>query len=327
MPDWIGGDGHSTSQTYRLMAQTQMRGMSTSYERLCLAIADDADICSLIDRVPLPKRQPNLVLGAVRFLGGPVADPEEFCAYLRESWQAVEQIVLTHATQTNEPGRCATLLPQLATITGPVALLEVGASAGLCLYPDRYGYDYDRDEGGVASLGGGPPRFRCDLAAAAPPARLPDVVWRAGLDLHPLDVTSDEDVRWLEALIWPEQTTRFATLRDAIAVARAEPPRLVAGDLSRDLSALAAGAPTDATLVVFHSAVLAYVPPAGRDAFAAAIADLARVRRVVWLSNEAAGVVPGTGSVTAPSHSFVLARDGVPVAITGPHGQFYRGIE
>ena len=46
-------------------------------------------------------------------------------------------------TQTNEPRRCATLLPALAQLDGPLALLEVGASAGLCLYPDRYSYRYD----------------------------------------------------------------------------------------------------------------------------------------------------------------------------------------
>ena len=47
------------------------------------------------------------------------------------------------STKTNEPRRCAGLLPVLAGIAGPLALLEVGASAGLCLYPDRYSYSYD----------------------------------------------------------------------------------------------------------------------------------------------------------------------------------------
>ena len=50
--------------------------------------------------------------------------------------------ILERATQTNEVGRLATLYPALREIqpgAGPLlALLEVGASAGLCLYPDRY---------------------------------------------------------------------------------------------------------------------------------------------------------------------------------------------
>jgi hypothetical protein len=61
------------------------------------------------------------------------------------------------------------------------------------------------------------------------------------------------------------------------------------GDLLTDLPALAAEAPADATLVVYHSAVLAYVSPAGRQQFAATVRGLG----AVWLSSEGPGVVPG----------------------------------
>ena len=46
-------------------------------------------------------------------------------------------------------------------------------------------------------------------------------------------------------------------------VARRDPPRVVQGDLLKDLPDHARQAPPDATLVVFHSAVLAYVADAG----------------------------------------------------------------
>jgi hypothetical protein len=85
----------------------------------------------------------------------------------------------------------------------------------------------------------------------APPAGLPEVVWRAGLDLNPLDVTDAADLDWLEALTWPEHTHRRARLRAAAAIAAAEPPVLVPGDQVDDLPALAAQAPAGATLLVF----------------------------------------------------------------------------
>ena len=50
--------------------------------------------------------------------------------------------MLTRRTQTNEPARCATLLPALAQLPEPLALIEVGASAGLTLLFDRYSYEY-----------------------------------------------------------------------------------------------------------------------------------------------------------------------------------------
>jgi len=72
------------------------------------------------------------------------------------------------------------------------------------------------------------------------------VVWRAGLDLHPLDVTDPADLAWLDALIWPEHSRRRARLKAAAAIAAADPPLLMRGDLLDDLPALAAQAPAGA---------------------------------------------------------------------------------
>lgn len=319
MPDWIGTDGESTAQRYRAMGETQVRGVSPSYEAICLGVAGDDAVLTRLDTLPPAKRQPNLLLGAVRFVGGPVSSWPAFRTFVLDRWDDVEAVMAVKRTQTNEPRRCATLLPALAAVPGPLALLEVGASAGLCLYPDRYGYRFVSPGGGHEV--GGPPVLTCHVSGLVPlPVGVPAVVWRGGLDLNPLDVGDDEDVRWLEALIWPEQTDRFDRLHEAVAIARAEPPAIVVGNLLTDLAACAAAAPGGATLVVFHSAVLAYVDRAGRAAFADAVRALAAERPTVWISNEAPGVVAGTERPGETSR-FVLARDGVPLALTGPHGQ------
>lgn len=320
MPDWIGTDGRTTATRYRSMADSEVRGISPSYERLCLGVAEDFDVLARLDELPAPKRQPNLFLAAVRFLGGPVDDWPAFRSFVLAHWTDVSATMLDRRTQTNEPNRCATLLPILAGLPQPLALLEVGASAGLCLYPDRYGYDYVWNGAGVA-VGTGTPRLRCTVTGTwTQPAALPDVGWRCGLDLHPLDVTDDEDVRWLESLVWPEQTERFGVLREAVRAARTDPPRIVRGDLTTDLTAVAAKAPGNATLVIFHSAVLAYIDSEGRDAFAAEVRAVAEDRPTVWISNEAPGVVAGTEQPPGGPARFVLARDGVPLGLTGPHG-------
>lgn len=326
MPDWIGTDGQATATRYRSMAEREVRGVSPSYEQLCLGVAADADVLARLDTLPTPKRQPNLLLGAVRFLGGPVDGWPAFRSFVLDRWPDLAATMLARRTQTNEPNRCAPLLPLLVEIGTPVALLEVGASAGLCLYPDRYGYDYVWNGAGVA-VGAGTPRLRCTVTGDWPePAAPPEVAWRAGLDLHPLDVTDDEDVRWLESLVWPEQSERFYVLREAVRVARGDPPRIVTGDLTTDLAALAAQAPADATLVVFHSAVLAYVDSEGRDAFAKQVRAVAEQRPTVWISNEAPGVVAGTEQQPGGPSRFVLARDGVPLGLTGPHGASLDGL-
>jgi Uncharacterized protein conserved in bacteria (DUF2332) len=304
----------TTAASYRDFGSREARGVSPAYERLCAAVADDPALLALLDALPPDKRQPNLLFGVVRFLGGPVEEPAAFRAYVHAHWPAVAAQMRVRATQTNEAGRCAVLLPVLAALPQPLALVEVGASAGLCLYPDRYAYRY-----GDHVLGAGEPVLACAATGVPLPAARPEVVWRAGLDLNPLDVTDPADVSWLEALIWPEHAHRRARLRAAAAVAAADPPLLVRGDLVDDLPALVAKAPAGATLVVFHTSVLYQVSPPRRAAFTALVRGLPGH----WISNEGPEVLAFDGLPSPPDHSHhnVLALDGTPLAWTRGHGQ------
>ncbi|MEU5561704.1 DUF2332 domain-containing protein [Micromonospora musae] len=304
----------SIAADYADFAARELRGVSRAYERLALAISEDDELLDLLGTLPPAKRQPNLLFGVVRLLGGPVGDPAAFHDFVVTHWLAVAAELRVRATQTNEAGRCAVLLPLLAALPQPLALLEVGASAGLCLYPDRYAYRY-----GDRRLGAGEPVLECTADGLVPPTRLPEVVWRAGLDLNPLDVTDPADVAWLDALIWPEHAHRRERLRAATAVAAAEPPLLVRGDLVDDLPALAAEAPAAATLVVFHTSVLYQVPRPRRDAFV----DLVRGLPGHWISNEAPDVLPYDGLPDPPDAGLhnVLALDGTPLAWSRGHGQ------
>lgn len=300
---------------YAEFATREARGESDTYQRLALAVSTDARILALLAALPAAKQQPNLLFAVVRFLGGPLEEPDAFHDYILANWPAIRAHLLRRATQTNEAGRCAVLLPLLAALPQPLALLEVSASAGLCLYPDRYAYRY-----GDHRVGTGTPVLHCALVGAiAPPTRRPEVVWRAGLDLNPLDVRDPADLAWLDALIWPEHAHRRARLRAAAAVAAAEPPLLVRGDLVDDLPALAARAPRDATLVVFHTSVLYQVPPDRREAFVALVRDLPGH----WIANEDPTVLRYEGLPRPPDGAFhnVLALDGAPVAWTRGHGQ------
>ncbi|WP_255453321.1 DUF2332 family protein [Cryobacterium tagatosivorans] len=104
-------------------------------------------------------------------------------------------------------------------------------------------------------------------------------------------------------------------------VARAQPVEIVRGDLNEQVEALVARAPAGATVVVFHTAVLAYLDEEATRRFSATIARLP----VRWLSNEGQKVVPAVTENlrTDPTTStdFVLALDSEPIAFTQPHGR------
>jgi hypothetical protein len=315
----------STAENYRRWA-CEAHGRSPAYESLADAIAGDSAILGFLGTLPAAKRQPNLLFAAVRYLLGAAPGIRELRDVVSDRQAELSQLMLARRTQTNEPARCATLLPALARLPEPLALIEVGASAGLTLLFDRYSYDYDGHA--IAGSDPGAPVLRCGVRGHVPvPARIPAIAWRAGLDLNPLDVTSDEDMRWLSCLVWPGEGDRAERLEAAIASARRDPPQVYRGDLRNDLAALAARAPADATLVIYHSAVLAYVPAQDRERFAQAVASL----RAVWLSNEAPGVVPGTvlpAAVDGGPGPFVLVKDGrQPLAITDGHGEWVHWLD
>ena len=315
-----------TVEQYREFA-AHAADYSPCFEEWSIRVAEDPDVLGWLAVLPRPKRQPNLVFAAARWHG--VAAPGPYDALRRallDDDGTIRRTILERATQTNEAGRLATLVPAFAAVAGPgpLALLEVGASAGLCLYPDRYSYAWSTPDG-VRRIGAGP-----ELAARVEgPAPLPDrppvVAWRGGIDLNPLDVTDADQMAWLTMLVWPEHDDRRAQLLQAIEVAKAEPPALVRGDLLEELPALVEAAAEHGPVVVFHSAVIAYLTPADRARFHGLMTGLVRDGRCHWVSNEAVNVLPDlVGAAEAPDDhpGFVLGIDGRAVALTHGHGRW-----
>jgi hypothetical protein len=304
-----------TAQNYVAFA-AECRGRSPAYERLALAAAGDPVILTFLDTLPAAKRQPNLLFAGARYLLGAPADIGALRALVAGRSGELAAVMLARRTQTNEPARCATLLPALALLPQPLALLEVGASAGLTLLADRYSYDYD----GHLVAGADPlaPVLRCGTFGGVPlPGRVPEIAWRAGLDLNPLDVADDDDMHWLRCLLWPGEGDRESRLAAAIETARRLPPLVHRGDLLTATAAVASQAPPDATLVIYQSAVLAYLSREQRAEFARSVARLG----AVWLSNESPGVLPGIRVAARESRNFVLVRDGTQaLALTDAHG-------
>lgn len=310
------------SARYVHFADTEARGRSPLYEKLARAVAEDREALGFLSTLPDLKRQPNLLLAAVRHLFGTPTGWPNFRQALLAHPDAVRSLMLERSTQTNEPARCAALLPVLARLPQPLALLEVGTSAGLCLLPDLYSYDYGRQVIHAPAMDFESPVFRCSAGETTPlPAAVPQVVWRAGLDLSPIDAADPAQVAWLETLVWPEQTTRLANLGAAARVAAAVKPRILKGDLrGSEFARLCNEAPREATLVVFHTAVLDYVSdPADREAFA----EQAMRLSPYWVSNEFPRAFPSVAARAGtnwPSGRFLLSVNGSPVAWTDPHG-------
>ncbi|MGZ8352750.1 MAG: DUF2332 domain-containing protein [Allosphingosinicella sp.] len=211
---------------------------------------------------------------ADRYPPNPLPDEDTLWAALRPVLAEPELLPwLDGAPQTNEVGRSAVLMSGLLVVADlfpqPVDLLELGASAGLNLVLDRYGYDL----GGVrAGDPESPLQLRPEWKGGPPPDAPVEVVRRRGVDLHPLDVRSDGGR--LLAYAWPDQARRLAQLEAALAMAAEDPPIVEAGEAGDWLEARL-GEPGEAgvTRVVLHSIAFQYFPPATKARIAAAMEE------------------------------------------------------
>lgn len=316
----MDAETRAVQERYARFARDEAAGRSAVYEDWASTIAADADAAAILARIPATYRQPPLVFAVARLLGAAESTGEALAAWLADHADEVVAEASARSLQTNEPLRCAALLPALAEIDGPIALLEIGASAGLCLYPDRYSYRYADGPSLDPEAGPSSVVLHSALTGAVPVLRLPHVVWRAGIDLAPLDAAVESDRRFLTTLVWPGEEGRAERVHNALDIAASDPPLLIRGDATDPavLDAAARLAPQGATLVITTPGVLPHVPRAGRERLIATL----RARDAPWITIDPPGLHDAWAPAVDPAtwSGFVLGRDAVPLAAVDPLG-------
>ena len=285
---------------------------SPLYAQLSLEIATDPAILSLVAGTDLSQQVSNLLLGAVHFLllsgiKSPLAEyypslapnprPQHeaytsFRTFCLEHAETIRQLVATQRVQTNEVNRCTALLPAFGIVAKrsgnrPLALVEIGPSAGLHMLWNKYGYDYG--ESGYVGNNESPVQLLCiPQGSIHPPLpnRLPTVGYRIGIDLAPIDIRDDSAIRWLRALIWPEHTDRANLLEQAIQIARLDPPSIVAGNAADLLPQILPTIPRETVLCVYHSYTLNQCPKPVREKILGSLTDFAQEKDFFRISLE-----------------------------------------
>lgn len=315
-------DTEDVTERYARFAERETSTHSQVMQAWATGVAQDAEIAEMIETLPSRERQPNLIFAAARLADPDLVDPHQAEAREREyelfresllaHWGQITEITARRHTQTNEAGRLAVVMPvlhQIAAETGrELALIEVGASAGLALHPGWWRYRYVRRDSVVISEFGPTDRPSITVVVknhfdnpdptevppvVVPPA-LPPIMWRLGIDTNPLNPANDQDAEWLRTLVWPGQTHRLERLSAAIEAARQDPVLLLRHDITdpEALDEVLRLVPRDYLPVVFHGAVLAYLSAADRAAFAADMLRRVKAGELRWVSNEGQFVIP-----------------------------------
>lgn len=329
------------AERFRTFAAHECASSSPLYEALCLRIATDDDVLAVAARAAGGQPVPNLLLAAVQLLltrepghalasfypsiSGHPASPADaypaFRSFVLANRDGIEAVLGQRRVQTNEVRRCAYLLPAIAHAASlfaarPLALVEIGTSAGLNLLWDQYKYLYD----GGASIGppGSPVIVRSSFRGPVRPTlatSMPAVSHRIGLDLNVIDATDAAQVDWLRALIWPEHHERRAMLDAAILVLRDADLDLRTGDGFAMLPGVVDAIPRASLPCVYHTHVANQISSEARQAFARSVDAIGRTRDLVHVHNN-----------IEPHLHLTAYRDGaridVPLARTDGHARW-----
>jgi hypothetical protein len=289
---------------FRVMIDRGKYRTSPLYSTILEQVIDDAEVLALFKDVDPTKQINNLMFGSVHYLllkgiAHPLAryyptlttDPEaaegvypDFRAFCLEHADEIREIAHTRYVQVNEVGRCRSLVPGFQVVSEmaqgrPLAVFELGTSAGLLLHWDRYHYDYGFRQLGPASAS---VRLACEIQGALRPpiqASFPPIAARVGMDIVPVDLDDPDAVLWLQAVVWPDQPERAQRLNNAIAIARENPVPVMQGDAYTDVVAGVEALPAAAPLCIFYAGLLTAV----REAAQQQIAEIATTREVYLL--------------------------------------------
>ncbi|HUI49354.1 MAG TPA: DUF2332 domain-containing protein [Acidimicrobiia bacterium] len=299
-------------------ADNVCREYSPIYDRVSRTVATSEPVLALVEQAPPRSHQPNVLLAAVHYLilggldhplaavyaGNSDADPGPLFVDVCSTYpDEIMRLLRTRHTNTNEVGRSAIVALALSATAEragtPLAHVDVGCSAGLNLYCDRYRLDY----GGAGATGpaGAAVEISCEVVGGRPPIApaVPPIVERIGIDLDPVDVTDDDQALWQLALVFPD-TNRLPRTRRALEELRRDPPRIVQGDAVDTVGPVLRGLHSDAFPIVTTTWAAAYFPAERRAEFRERLAEVSRTRPVVWVSAEGPGVVDLFAGVDAP---------------------------
>ena len=213
-------DYSALAAQFRHFAEFEVREQSPLYEAVCYAISDSEQLLALAAQASPGQPPPNLILGVLHYLlaehredplagyyaslGGGESPDGQLASRLRdfasEHSSEISRLMQTRLVQTNEVRRAAAVLIAAAAASrgfedAPLALIEIGPSAGLNLNFDRYHYDFGN------GLEAGPPRSVCRIdcdargTLIAQDIAMPVIASQIGLDINPLDVGDERDAR------------------------------------------------------------------------------------------------------------------------------------
>src|SRR5215203_837549 len=172
--------------------------------------------------------------------------------------EGIVNIIQQRIVQTNVLTRCNYLLPAFSNILSltkkPATIIDIGTSAGLALNFDNYEYYYNNEK----VYGDSGVKLHCIIKGDKSPIVKPfnNPLRKIGIDQHLIDLADADDLTWLQALIWPDQTERFSMLKEALNAPGLPEITMIEGSTIADYKKVIESVDPSNTLILFATHVL-----------------------------------------------------------------------
>lgn len=297
------------SKWFHRFGEAECKGSCSLYELLSYQIAADKQLLELAIHARDGQPAPNLLFGAVQYVlqqhpdhllsqyyGSFVDEPRDpadafphFKAFCITYEKEITRLLETKIVQTNEVRRCTYLYPIFTYIyertKQPLALIEIGTSAGLQLFWDQYSYTYgdgqvygNKDSSLLISS-----QVRGDKLPLQ--STLPPVSHRIGIDLQINDLTIEENRSWLKALIWPCHQERREMFDRAARIVEQQSPTLIEGNGVERVPHIAEQIPEKSVLCIFHTHVANQMSDKDKNDLLLTVESLGSKRNVAHIYN------------------------------------------
>lgn len=300
------------SERFKTFSEKECAGSSELYEYLSRQIAEDEVMLELSSFAKKGQPIPNLFFAAVHYLllkgnnhklslyypslaEQPQPPTEsfphfkDFCLTYRDQ---IIPILKEKLVQTNEVRRCGYLYPCFTyaydKVQKPLALIEIGTSAGFQLLWDKYSYSYNSDE--IYGDKNSTIHIQTEIKGEnVPPLSkiIPPVARRYGLDLNINNLSDPEDSFWLNALIWPEHHKRRGLFKQAVncVLEHRDELTFIEGDGVEMLPRMIEQIPNNLAVCIFHTHVANQMPEDVKHRLINTIKRISETRDVIHIYN------------------------------------------
>jgi hypothetical protein len=300
-------DTNYLNDRFSKFAETECKGNSELYYQLSLQIANEPELLQIAANAKQGQPIPNIFFAAIHYLlltnvheelakyypsinGNDFAEIpfSIFKAFCLKKAKEINEIISTRIVQTNVINRCAYLMPILSKIIAeenkPTTIIDIGTSAGLTLNFDKYEYWYN----GQKLFGNSNVAVKSRITGSAIPQIYPisQPIVKIGIDQSLIDLSDEEDILWLKALVWTDQLERFAAIDQALKLDELKRIRFIKGSTVSDFEREILEIQTTENLIICATHVLYQFSKEALDSFYAMLERIGQIRDLYFLSVE-----------------------------------------